>query len=127
MQGQIYYVDLGTTDKGVQGGMRPVVVFSNNKFNKFAPCVNVFPITTKTHKESPVHVMLNTDSSNNLTQKSVVLCEQPTTINKTLLKKHIGCLSDADMESVLYAAFLQFGVELKVNYRSEVLYATATV
>mgnify|MGYP001768838948 CR=1 FL=1 len=82
--GGIYLADLGEGKGFIQGGIRPVVVISNQANNKFAPIVNILPITSsKTKKNMPVHVDI--DKECGLLTDSVVLTEQIQTINKTQL------------------------------------------
>ena len=60
-RGQILYVDLGHKPEGVQGGLRPCVVVSNDASNhKYAPQITVCALTTKL-KKNPVHVIVKPD------------------------------------------------------------------
>ncbi len=51
-RGEIYLADLGCSRGYIQGGVRPVIIISNRANNKFAPIVNVLPITKRA--ESPL-------------------------------------------------------------------------
>mgnify|MGYP002513201237 CR=1 FL=1 len=48
MRGQIIMADLPCTGTSIQTGLRPCVVISNNRANKFSPNVIVVPLTTQT-------------------------------------------------------------------------------
>ena len=62
-RGDILYVDMGEEYEGsIQGGMRPMVVVSNNLANKFSPVITVVPLTSRTYKKRylPTHVLIRT-------------------------------------------------------------------
>lgn len=104
--GGIYLADLGESKGFIQGGVRPVVVMSNQANNKFAPIVNVLPITSsRTKKNMPVHVDINKECG--LLTNSTVLAEQIQTINKTQLLKLIGKCSESKMIEIVKALILQ--------------------
>lgn len=97
--------DLGNQKGAIQSGIRPVVIMSNPMNNKFAPIVNVLPITSKTKNNIPVHVDIGEECG--LFKKSIVLPEQVLTINKTQLKELIGRCPNNIMEDISRAVFLQ--------------------
>lgn len=88
-----------------QKGIKPVLIYSNNTNNAFAPTMNVFPLTSKL-KDLLVHVLIE---GYGLSEPSMVLVEQITTINKDQLKGYIGTISDLDMARVERASDIQFG------------------
>ena len=83
-RGQILYVDLGHKPEGVQGGLRPCVVVSNDASNhKYAPQITVCALTTKL-KNNPVHVIVKPDDIKgySLLKESDFLPEDITTVSK---------------------------------------------
>lgn len=83
-RGQILYVDLGHKPEGVQGGLRPCVVVSNDASNhKYAPQITVCALTTKL-KKTPVHVIVKPDDIKgySLLKDSDFLPEDITTVSK---------------------------------------------
>lgn len=51
-RGDILYADLGVQYQGsMQGGMRPVVVVSNNMANRHSTVITVVPLSTKIYKK----------------------------------------------------------------------------
>ena len=61
-RGDILYADLGGQYQGsMQGGMRPVVVVSNNMANKHSTVITVVPPSTKIFKKKnlPTHVFVS--------------------------------------------------------------------
>lgn len=82
-RGDILFVDMGIQPEGsIQGGLRPVVVISNNQANKFSPVVTVVPLSTKIKKKRnlPTHVFVPVNESNGLGVHSIALGEQVTSM-----------------------------------------------
>lgn len=104
-KGDIYLADLGDGRGSIQGGVRPVVVISNQLNNKFSPTVNILPITSKLKNNIPVHVTISIESG--LTEESTILTEQMLTINKYQLIKQIGKCNKDKMVQIASALILQ--------------------
>ena len=84
-RGQIWYADLSPIRGSEQGGLRPVVVVSNNKGNEVSPVIIVAPITSVASKKKlPTQVLIGTESG--LKALSMVMCEQLRTIDKSRIK-----------------------------------------
>lgn len=110
--GEIWKCNLGDTIGSVQGGFRPVFVFSNNKNNMYSSTVNVFPLTTKMNKRQlPVHVELWDYKRYGLSAPSTVLVEQPMTIPVNSLTKKIGEIDDTE---VLYSICVAMGIQFPI-------------
>lgn len=97
-RGNIYYADLGEPEGSVQGGVRPVVVIQNDVGNRFSSTVIVVAITSS-HKKNlqPTQILLNTAYYPGLKRNSIILAEQPRTINKFRIQSYIGKLTDEDL------------------------------
>ena len=100
-RGEIYLADLGECTGSEQKGERPVLVVQNNTANIFSPTVTVLPITTKIHKSEgmPTHVVV--DDLNILPEKSAIMAEQITTIDKSKLIMKLGILDKHFMSKVI--------------------------
>lgn len=84
-RGQIWYADLSPIRGSEQGGMRPVVIVSNDTGNAVSPVVIVAPITSVVSKKKlPTQVLIGTESG--LKELSMVMCEQLRTIDKSRIK-----------------------------------------
>ncbi len=83
-----------------QQGVRPSVIIGNNKGNEHSPLLIVSPLTSRDKKYMPTHTVIQPTRENGLTVKSTVLCEQITSLNKTSVKKILGCLSEYDLHRV---------------------------
>ena len=116
-RGEIYMADLGVGKGSIQGGVRPVVIVSNPMNNKFAPTVNVLPITSKTKNNLPIHVSVGAECG--LQEESTVLVEQMTIINKSQLTKLIGKCTHEKMRAIAKAIVLQMYLEDDLTFLSK--------
>lgn len=113
-RGQILYVDLGHKPEGVQGGLRPCVVVSNDASNhKYAPQITVCALTTKL-KNNPVHVIVKPDDIKgySLLKESDFLPEDITTVSKNKVCATMGCIPrNAEiMNQINYVLAKQLGL-----------------
>ena len=106
--GDIYYADL-TGGEHIQGGIRPVVIAQNDIGNKHSPIVEVIPMTSRVRKATymPTHVVIHANQMNGLTRDSVVLAEQPVTINKKQLLQKVGTLDTSSLVLIGQARRIQ--------------------
>lgn len=109
-RGDILLADLGKPTGSVQGGCRPVVVIQNDIGNKHAPTLIVAPITSRTWKKAKQPTHYHLDKMDCLSESSMVLLEQITTIDKIRVKKHIGKLDKAQMKKVDYCIEISLGL-----------------
>ena len=108
-RGQIYYADLSPVIGSEQGGLRPVLIVSNDIGNYHAPIVIAAAITSRIRKfRLPTQVML--DTSCGLNKDSMVECEQLRTLDKSRLKQCIGSLNSRQMWEVDKAIVISLGV-----------------
>ena len=62
--------------------------------------INVFAITSKINKVTPVHVLVYPTNNNGLKEDSMILVEQNITIDKTKLIHKMGIIDDVKMREV---------------------------
>ena len=108
-RGDIFEVDLGEYRGSIQGGYRPCVIVQNDIGNKYSPVTIVYPLTTKVNskKKIPTHVIIESIETD---KPSMILCEQPITINKTQLKRYRGTLGLKDIEKMNKATVISLGL-----------------
>lgn len=99
-RGSIVMVELPSVTGSIQNGLRPCVVISNNKANKYSPIVIVVPLTSKCKKQMPTHYTVNPSLSNGLKSTSIVLAEQILTVSKDCMKRVIGILDSSEMKNI---------------------------
>lgn len=81
-QFDIWLVDLGESTGSVQRGVRPAIVISNDRSNKYSNFVVVCPITSSmTKAKLPTHVYMEAKEIG-FRKDSVVMFEQHFTIDK---------------------------------------------
>ena len=117
-RGDILYADLGVQYQGsLQGGMRPVVVVSNNRANKHSMVITVVPLSTKIYKKQnlPTHVFVSAHRAEGLEQHSIALCEQVTALNFDRIIAHMGRVSEDTLDMIPEAVQGQVGVFKKYN------------
>ena len=103
-RGQIWYANLSPVVGSEQGGMRPVLVVSNNIGNSRSTVITVAPLTSQTQKKRlPTQVLIGTESG--LSCLSMVMCEQVRTIDKQRLMDNapLGTVPQDIMCKVDYA------------------------
>lgn len=104
--GDVYIADLGNGMGSEAAGTRPVVIVSNYINNKFAPIVNVVPITSQIAKAKlPTHVELGIISTE--LKESIALVEQIKTVSKMRLGKLLTRLDSEHVEKIKKAIMLQ--------------------
>ena len=96
-QGDIVYVDFNPIIGHEQGGYRPAIVISSNKFNKYNNMAIMCPITSNT-KDFPSHYEL----INSNIIKGSVLCEHVRSIDfKSRKLKFVEKTSKNDFNNIM--------------------------
>lgn len=104
-RGHVYWGELGDNEEGVQSGRRPLLVVQNNIGNKRSPSILVVPITSQRKKPMPTHFTIK------LGKKSIVLCEQITTIAKTKVYEEIYVLDEEELKQLDIALSVSIGIK----------------
>ena len=95
-RGEIYHILPEDTETGSeQYSGRPAIIVSNEANNKFAPTLEVVYLTTKPKKALPTHVSIEAARF-----RSIALCEQVRTLEKTRLSRRIGAVSPEAMARI---------------------------
>ncbi len=114
-RGEIYYADLSPVVGSEQGGVRPVLVISNDLGNYFSPTVIAAAVTAKMEKSSlPTHIDIE-KTEQGLDKDSVILLEQIRTIDKTRIKEKVCTLEEETMEKANEALKISIGIDVVVN------------
>lgn len=98
-----------------QGGYRPVVIIQNDLGNLHAPTVIAVPLTGSTGKPPlPTHADIPAGEGG-LWRDSIALCEQIRTLEKSRLKRRLGCLKPERIRAVERAlrASMDIGCECR--------------
>lgn len=113
-RGEVYWAVLAPRSGSEQTGRRPVVLLSNDGFNRIAAwrSVIVIPFSTsgRQAKRGPTAVLIPASFSG-LSEDSVALCHQVTTLDRSKLSTKIGTLSATLMEAVEIGIKIALGLE----------------
>ena len=119
---EVYYANLPEKkDSHIQGGYRPIVIWSNDKNNMNSPTYNYYALSaTCKSMHLPVHVLIAPDF---LPKNTIVLCEHPKTDDEVDLLSYIdwnkgciGILSEDEMYKIFVGAAIQSGCGRYVHY-----------
>ena len=106
-RGDIFYAKLNGIGS-VQCNVRPVMILSNNLNNKYAPTLQVCPLTSKIKNNLPIHFDLE---GFGLNKKSTFLAEQLTIIDKTqLVSDRIGTVDEITLKRAEKAISIQLSM-----------------
>jgi mRNA interferase MazF len=102
-RGDVFWAELAPRSGSEQRGRRPVVVISNDGFNRVEAwrSVIVAPLSTSPsqRRRGPTAIVLPRGTAG-LRQESIVLCHQVTTLDRAKLVARIGVLPHAELERV---------------------------
>ena len=119
LQWELYEADLDPAVGREQGGeSRPVLIISNDGFNRSFDVITVVPLTKASNKSRRVYafeVVLPAAAAGNPLE-SIVMPHQIRTISKTRLLSRIGLLSDANIKRRIEDCILD---HLGINLDSE--------
>ena len=108
-RGDVYFADLGKCSGSVQSGYRPVIVIQNNKGNHNGPTLVVVPVSSEIKKlHLPVHVLLSQNTS--MKERSMAMCEQITTIDKSQIGPYVCHLEQCDLDKINRAILISLGI-----------------
>jgi mRNA interferase MazF len=102
-RGDVFWADLAPRSGSEQSGRRPVVIVSNDGFNRVESwrSVIVAPLSTSAvqSRRGPTAIPLPKGTAG-LRQECVVLCHQVTTLDRAKLVERIGELPPASLQRV---------------------------
>lgn len=109
-RGDVILADLSPVVGSEQGGVRPLLVVSNNIGNKYSPCIIGAAITSQISKAKlPTHVELSAEEFG-LEEDSVLLLEQIRTIDKSRIQSVVTRIHDKEiMAQIDYQLAISFG------------------
>ena len=101
-RGDVYYVNLDSTVGSEQCGKRPVLVIQNDVGNRYSPTTIGVPLTSKTKKKMPTHMVITTEECPGLKCDSTALFEQIITFDKSRIVSKVGRVSRV-VENQIYS------------------------
>lgn len=109
-RGDIFLADLNPIIGSEQGGIRPVLILSNNLGNTHGPTVIAAPITSRRHKKSGLPTHAQIPVLGDLTTDSVVLLEQIRVLDKQRLQARLGRLPYSYIQKIDKALAVSIGL-----------------
>jgi mRNA interferase MazF len=112
-RGDILWADLGMfPTTSVQGGVRPVIVVSNNKANTYSSVITVVPLTSRIYKKRylPTHVFISKYDMTGIRKGSLALAEQVMSISTKCIIEKCGRVNKWSLDRVLKAVRIQMGM-----------------
>ena len=109
-RGDILWADLGMfPTTSVQGGVRPVIVVSNNKANTYSSVITVVPLTSRIYKKRylPTHVFISKYDMTGIRKGSLALAEQVMSISTKCIIEKCGRVNKWSLDRVLKAVRIQ--------------------
>ena len=97
-RGDVWWVNFEPSIGGEIKKKRPAIIVSNNAANKFLNRVQVIPITSNTDRLFPSEAYVTVAG-----KKGKAMADQLATVSKQRLSKHIGSVSDDEMNMVVEA------------------------
>ena len=107
-RGDVVWVNFPQGNGSVQSGVRPAIVVSNDKNNRYSPNVTVVPVTSKSKKYIPTHVYVGTQGG--LSKSSTVLCEETMPVDKKRITGYIGHIFGNTMHQIEAAIKIQMAL-----------------
>ena len=99
-RGDVFYAELNPVVGSEQGGIRPVLIISNDIGNSHSPTVIIAAITGKTQTKAKLPTHTEVKDVEGLDRDSIILLEQIRTIDKQRLKNQMGTMPDNIMARV---------------------------
>lgn len=110
-KGNLYYADLEPVIGSEQGGIRPVLIVSNNIGNRYSSTVIIVPLTSKVESKMnlPTHVVIK--AFEKIRCDSIALVEQVRVVDKQRLKSFLGRLPSNQLMEVDKSLIVVFGMK----------------
>lgn len=107
IKGEIYYIEnnKNRTEGSEQANDRPAIIVSNDLNNKYSDVLEMVYLTTQPKTDLPTHVTIRS-----IGRRSTALCEQPTPVAKSRIKRFMGQCTEAEMQRIDAALLIGFGI-----------------
>lgn len=116
IKGEIYYIEnnKNRTEGSEQANDRPAIIVSNDLNNKYSDVLEMVYLTTQPKTDLPTHVTIRS-----IGRRSTALCEQPTPVAKSRIKRFMGQCTEAEMQRIDAALLIGFGITQLIRIRKK--------
>lgn len=99
-RGEIWLANLNPIRGSEQAGTRPVLIFQNDKINKFTTTFLSIPLTTNLRRAALPSCLAIPQGEGGLTHDSVALCHQLRVLDRARLLKRLGVVREETLTTV---------------------------
>ena len=110
-RGEIWMANLNPVQGSEQSGLRPVLIFQNDKINKAISTAIVIPFTSNLRRAALPSCVQVAQGEGGLTLESVALCHQMRVLDETRLQSKLGEVSQQTMSEVEIGVLYTLGVQ----------------
>jgi len=111
-RGEIYWADLDPTKGSEQAGVRPVLIFEDNRLIQATLTVIVIPFTTNLRMQKLPTCVFVPAGEGGLTADSVAICHQMRALDKKGLVGYLGEIPPGRMLEVEQAVLVTLGFKV---------------
>jgi mRNA interferase MazF len=109
-RGEIWLANLNPIRGSEQAGTRPVLIFQNDRINRFTSTYLSIPLTSNLRRASLPSCVTLSQGEGGLTADSVALCHQLRVLDGMRLLKKLGNASDQTLAAVESAVLFTTGI-----------------
>jgi mRNA interferase MazF len=102
-QWDLVEANLNPVQGSEQGGIRPVLVVSNDESNRVLPNITVLPLTSTQRRPYPAEIFIPRGAAGQPLD-SLVMAHQIRTISQRRVVRHIGSLADSELQRAIQQA-----------------------
>jgi len=99
-RGEIWLANLNPIRGSEQAGTRPVLIFQNDKLNKFTTTFLSIPLTTNLRRTALPSCLAIPQGEGGLTHDSVALCHQLRVLDRARLLKKLGVVNEVTLTAL---------------------------
>jgi mRNA interferase MazF len=99
-RGEIWLANLNPIRGSEQAGTRPVLIFQNDKINKFTTTFLSIPLTTNLRRTALPSCLAIPQGEGGLTHDSVALCHQSRVLDRARLLKKLGVVNEETLTAL---------------------------
>jgi mRNA interferase MazF len=109
-RGEIWYANLNPVQGSEQAGVRPVLIFQNDKINKATTTTLVIPLTTNLRRAALPSCIQVPKGEGGLTTESVLLCHQLRVLDEMRLDYKLGKVGAQTMAEAEICVLYTLGI-----------------
>lgn len=109
-RGEVWYANLNPTQGSEQSGVRPVLIFQNDRINQATTTTLIIPFTSNLRRAALPSCVQVAQGEGSLTTESILLCHQLRVLDETRLDYKLGKVSAQTMAEVEIGVLYTLGI-----------------